>query len=146
LKKIRLHPMHYFFISAAFFSFHLLLAYLVDHISIHTSFIIAAVASITLVVSYMRIVVGRRFAFVEIGLSQFIYLILFSYTFFFKGYTGLTITIACVITLFIIMQATARIDWDEVFGRDKGRQPRIIDSGREELRRQEESGGETAAL
>ncbi|MCR4399229.1 MAG: hypothetical protein NUV93_09750, partial [Firmicutes bacterium] len=31
VKKIRLHPMHYFFLAAAFFSFHLLFAYLVDH-------------------------------------------------------------------------------------------------------------------
>ena len=27
-----LHPMNYFFLSAAFFAFHLLLAYLVDHV------------------------------------------------------------------------------------------------------------------
>ena len=28
-----LHPMHYWFIAAAFFAFHLLLAYLVDHVT-----------------------------------------------------------------------------------------------------------------
>ena len=43
VKKIKLHPMNYFFIGAAFFSFHLLLAYLVDHVSIHISFLILLV-------------------------------------------------------------------------------------------------------
>src|SRR5262249_11783032 len=37
-----LHPMNYFFLAAAFFSFHLLLAYLVDHLNVHASFAIAA--------------------------------------------------------------------------------------------------------
>jgi inner membrane protein involved in colicin E2 resistance len=50
LKKVSLHPMHYFFIGASFFSFHILLAYLVDHISIHTSFLISSIVSITLVI------------------------------------------------------------------------------------------------
>ena len=42
LRGIDLHPMNYFFLAAAFFSFHLLMAYLVDHISIHASFAIAS--------------------------------------------------------------------------------------------------------
>jgi hypothetical protein len=33
LRGIELHPMNYFFLAGAFFSFHLLLAYLVDHLS-----------------------------------------------------------------------------------------------------------------
>lgn len=119
IKKISLHPMNYFFISSAFFSFHLLLAYLVDHVSIHFAFALSSIVSIGLVISYMRLVVGARFAFVEIGLSQFVYLIVFSYTFFFQGYTGLTITIVCITTLFIVMQATARINWEELFAKDR---------------------------
>ncbi len=115
VKKIKLHPMNYFFIGAAFFSFHLLLAYLVDHISIHLSFLICSLVSIFLVVSYLRLVVGNRFAFVEAGILQFVYLVLFSYTFFFERYTGLAITILCIITLFIAMQFTGRVDWDNLF-------------------------------
>ena len=42
LRGIDLHPMNYFFFAAAFFAFHLLLAYLVDHISIHVAFIICS--------------------------------------------------------------------------------------------------------
>ncbi len=113
-RQVRIHPMNYFFIGASFFSFHLLLAYLVDHVSVHVSFIIASVASVALVVSYMRLVVGQRFAFLEIGISQFIFLVLFSYSFFFKGYTGLAITALSIATLFVTMQITARLDWDSV--------------------------------
>jgi inner membrane protein involved in colicin E2 resistance len=112
--KIDIHPINYLFISAAYFSFHLLLAYLVDHISIHLAFVIASVVSIFLVVSYMRLIVGNKFAYLQIGVSQFIFLVLFSYTFFFKGYTGLSITIMSIITLFIAMQLTARVDWKKV--------------------------------
>ena len=115
LRKIDIHPMNYFFLSAAFFSFHLLLAYLVDHVNIHGSFLISSAVSILLVISYMRLVVGKRFAFVEVGISQFVYLVLFSYTFFLEGFTGLAVTVLCVITLFIVMQLTGRVNWKEVF-------------------------------
>ncbi|MEW5723876.1 MAG: inner membrane CreD family protein [Thermodesulfobacteriota bacterium] len=115
IRGIKVHPMNYFFLGAAFFSFHLLLAYLVDHISIHAAFLISSAVSIALVTTYMRLVVGCRFAFLEIGISQFVYLVLFSYTYFFQGYTGLTITILCVTTLFIVMQVSGRLDWETVF-------------------------------
>ena len=107
--------MNYFFIGTGFFAYHLLLAYLVDHISIHLAFWICSAVSIFLVVSYMRLVVGARFALVEVGISQFVYLVLFSYTFFFEGYTGLAITIMCIVTLFVVMQFTGRMDWETVF-------------------------------
>lgn len=115
LGNIELHPMNYFFLASAFFSFHLLLAYLVDHVSIHIAFGICSVVSFFLVVSYLRLVVGMRFAAVEAGLAQLIYLILFSYAFFFKGFTGLAITIGSIMTLFVVMQMTGRIRWAEKF-------------------------------
>ena len=115
LRGIDLHPMNYFFLAAAFFSFHLLLAYLVDHMSIHKAFAIAAAVSIFLVVSYLRLVVGIRFATREAALAQFVYLVMFSYAFFLKGFTGLAITIGSVLTLFVVMQVTGRIRWTERF-------------------------------
>jgi len=115
MRGIDLHPMNYFFLAAAFFSFHLLLAYLVDHISIHASFAIAAAVSIFLVVSYLRLVVGIRFASREAALAQFIYLVMFSYAFFLKGFTGLAITIGSISTLFVVMQVTGRVKWAEKF-------------------------------
>jgi inner membrane protein involved in colicin E2 resistance len=115
MRGIDLHPMNYFFLAAAFFSFHLLLAYLVDHVSIHVSFAIAAAVSVFLVVIYLRLVVGIRFASREAALAQFIYLVMFSYAFFLKGFTGLAITIGSVLTLFVVMQITGRIRWAERF-------------------------------
>jgi inner membrane protein involved in colicin E2 resistance len=115
LRNIDLHPMNYFFLATAFFAFHLLLAYLVDHISIHAAMAIASVVSVSLVVSYLRLVVGMRFAALEAGTAQLIYLVIFSYAFFWKGFTGLSITVIAVITLFVVMQATGRIRWSERF-------------------------------
>lgn len=123
LRRIDLHPMNYFFLAAAFFAFHLLLAYLVDHISIHVAFAISSIVSVFLVVSYLQIVVGRQFAWREAAGAQVVYLILFSYAFFFKGYTGLAVTIGAIVTLFIAMQATARVPWTEIFGRRDIRPP-----------------------
>jgi inner membrane protein involved in colicin E2 resistance len=123
LRDIDLHPMNYFFLAAAFFAFHLLLAYLVDHISIHVAFLLSAVTSIFLVVSYLRLAVGMRFAAVEAGLTQFCFLVLFSYAFFFEGYTGLSVTVGAIITLFVVMQMTGKIRWTEKFAvaRPQGR-------------------------
>jgi inner membrane protein involved in colicin E2 resistance len=115
MRGIDLHPMNYFFLATSFFAFHLLLAYLVDHISIHLAFVICSVVSIFLVVSYLRVVVGPKFAFMEAGVTQFVYLVLFSYAFFFKGFTGLAITIGAIVTLFVVMQMTAKINWSEKF-------------------------------
>ncbi len=120
IRGIDIHPMNYAFLAAAFFSFHLLLAYLVDHISIHLAFLIASAVSIFLVVSYLRLAIGRQFAFREAALAQFIYLVLFSYAFFFKGFTGLAITIGSIVTLFVAMQLTGRIRWSEVFATKPG--------------------------
>ena len=50
-----------------------------------------------------------HFASREAALAQFIYLVAFSYAFFLKGFTGLTITIGSVATLFVVMQVTGRI-------------------------------------
>ena len=110
-----LHPMHYWFLSAAFFAFHLLLAYLVDHIPVTAAFAIAAAVSVFLVVSYLRVVTGMRRAVREAGAAQLVFLVLFSYAFFFQGMAGLAITIGAVVTLFVMMQMTAAIPWDDVF-------------------------------
>lgn len=116
LRNIDLHPMNYFFLATGFFAFHLLLAYLVDHISIHVAMVISSLVSVGLVVSYLRLVVGIRFAAGEALAAQLVYLVLFSYAFFWNGFTGISITVIAVITLFVVMQATGRIRWSEKFG------------------------------
>ena len=115
IRGIELHPMNYFFLACAFFSFHLLMAYLVDHISVHAAFAICSLVSVFLVVSYLRLVIGLRFAAVEAGLAQLVYLVLFSYAFFFPGFTGLTITICAILSLFVAMQVTGKVRWSEKF-------------------------------
>jgi len=117
LKRVPLHPMHYLLISAAFFAFHILLAYLVDKMDIHEAFWISAAVSVFLVVNYMRLVAGVRFAVAYVGFAQLIYLIGFSYAFFWKEWTGLSIVIVAILTLFVLMLATARVVWNEVFKR-----------------------------
>ena len=115
LRRIDLHPINYFFLAAAFFAFHLLFAYTVDRIPVVTAFVLCSVVSMFLTVSYLRLVVGLRFAAVEAALAQFFYLILFSYALFDEGYSGLSITIGAIVTLFVTMQVTGRIDWSERF-------------------------------
>jgi inner membrane protein involved in colicin E2 resistance len=115
LKKVPLHPMHYLLISAGFFAFHILLAYLVDLVPLSTAFWVCAAVSTFLVVSYMRLVAGVKFAVLYVGLAQVVYLVGFSYAFLWKGYTGLTVVIGAIVTLFVLMQTTGRVNWSEVF-------------------------------
>jgi inner membrane protein involved in colicin E2 resistance len=115
LRGIELHPMNYFFLAAAFFAFHLLLAYLVDQVGINTAFVISALVSMFLVASYLRLVVGLPFALRYAVPAQLVYLVLFSYAFFFVGYAGLTVTIGSIASLFAIMQMTGRVRWAELF-------------------------------
>jgi hypothetical protein len=116
LQRQSLHPINYFFLAAAFFAFHLLLAYLVDHIGVHAAFALSSATSVFLVVSYLRVVGGWKLAVLRAGAAQVVFLVLFGYSFFFEGYTGLTVTIGAVVTLFVLMQVTARVDWDEILG------------------------------
>ena len=120
----RLHPMNYFFISAAFFAFHLLLAYLVDHISLHSAFAVAAAISVGLVASYLRVVAGVRRRLWPAAAAQAVYLVAFSYAFFFEGLTGLAVTIGAVVTLFVLMQTTAGVNWVDVFAAPANRPAR----------------------
>jgi hypothetical protein len=117
IQRIELHPVNFFFLAAAFFSFHLLFAYTVDRIPIYTAFALCSLVSMFLTISYLRIVAGLRFAAVEAGLAQFFYLILFSLALFNEGFSGLAITIGSIITLFVTMQLTARVNWSERFAR-----------------------------
>lgn len=116
VKKRSLHPMNYFFLAAAFFAFHLLFAYLVDVVELSVAFAVSSVVSLGLVTSYLRIVQGAKAAFLQAGTAQLIFLVGFSLAFFHEGQTGLTIAIGAVVTLFVLMQLTARVRWSEVFG------------------------------
>ena len=77
---------------------------------------IAAAVSVSLVVSYLR-ARGRHAlrAAARRALAQLVFLVLFSYAFFFEGYTGLTVTVGAVLTLFVLMQVL----WDRPRGLER---------------------------
>ncbi len=111
LRGLDIHPVNYLFLAAAFFAFHLLFAYSVDHLTIGVAFALSSAVSVLLVVSYLRLVVSPRFAFVEAGVAQIVYLVGFSLAHFWEGFTGLTVTVLSILTLFLLMQMTGRIRW-----------------------------------
>lgn len=120
LRKIDLHPINYLFVAGAFFAFHLLFAYSADLLQVEQAFALSSVVSVVLVVSYLRLAVSTRFACVEAALAQLVYLVVFSLAHFWEGYTGLTVTVLSILTLFVLMQLTGRISWTEVFGGKPG--------------------------
>lgn len=117
IRGLEIHPINYLFVACAFFAFHLLFTYSVDHLPVPLAFTLCSVVSMGLVVSYLRLVVSTRFALRETALAQLLYLIVFSLAHFWDGFTGLTITALAIGTLFVLMQMTGRIQWREVLGR-----------------------------
>ena len=115
LYKVDIHPMHYLFVAAGFFAFHLLLVYMAGVVHIHVAFIISAIVAVVLVTSYLSAALRGRFPWKVAAGGQLFFLVLFSYSFFLKGVTGLTIAICSVVTLGVLMRATAHVDWNEVF-------------------------------
>jgi inner membrane protein involved in colicin E2 resistance len=114
MKGIPLHPMHVFFVSAGFFAFHLLFAYLVDLVPLVISFGIAAGTSVILVCGYLKAVGGNSLLKIALP-AQSVYLVIFSASFFIDGLTGITLAILGVLTLALLMMLTARIDWKTFF-------------------------------
>ncbi|MCR4399230.1 MAG: hypothetical protein NUV93_09755, partial [Firmicutes bacterium] len=79
------------------------------------AFAASSAVSVGLVVSYLKMVVGRSFAYREAAVAQLVYLVMFSYTHFYKGFTGLSVTIVAIITLAAAMRLTANVNWDTEF-------------------------------
>jgi len=116
MQRVDLHPMNFFFLAAGCFAFQLLFAYLVDVIPLGIAFALSAAVSLAMVSGYLFLARGARFAKLAAG-AQFAYMVLFSYSFFFDGLTGLTITIGAIVTLGILMVTTAKVNWNEKFAR-----------------------------
>lgn len=114
LRNIDLHPINYLLLAGAFFAFHLLFAYSADRLPVEGAFALSSAVSVFLVVSYLRLVVSTRFAYVEAGIAQLVYLVGFSLAHFWEGYTGLTSTVLAIVTLYVMMQLTGRVRWSEV--------------------------------
>ena len=43
--------------------------------------------------------------------------------FFFEGFTGLAVTIGAILTLFVVMQMTGHIRWQDKFGANPAKRP-----------------------
>jgi inner membrane protein involved in colicin E2 resistance len=117
IRRIQLHPMNLLFVAAAFFSFNLLFGYTADRLPAELAFLLSSVVSVGLVASYLRLVVGPRFALLEAGLAQLVYQVGFSLAHFYEGYTGLSITVLVILTLFLLMQLTGRLSWSAALAR-----------------------------
>jgi inner membrane protein involved in colicin E2 resistance len=118
LGKSELHPMHYFLLAATFLSFHLIFSYSADHLSMYMAFGIASLISCLLTYSYVVRLREQRYAVIT-TLLQLLYLVVFSWSFFYRtetglGITGLIVTIVSVLTLFALMQLTAKLDWENL--------------------------------
>jgi hypothetical protein len=122
VRRVDLHPMNYFFLAAGFFAFQLLFAYLVDLVPLQLAFILAAAVSLVLVSGYLLLAAGRDLARLA-AVAQFAYMVLFSYSFFFDGLTGLTITVGAIITLALLMVTTAKVNWAEKFATTRAAMP-----------------------
>lgn len=112
---VNIHPMHYLFVAAGFFAFHLLLSYMAGIVDVHLAFVISAVVSVGLVTGYLSGALRGQFPWKVAAAGQFFFLVLFSYSFFFKGITGITVAIGSVVTLAVLMKVTAHVDWEKVF-------------------------------
>lgn len=112
VRDIDFHPVNYLFLAAGFFAFPLLFAYMLDVAPVHLSFAVASGVSVALVAGYLRAAAGG-FLFRVAFPAQLAYMVLFSYSFFFKGLTGLTLTIGGIVTLGVLMALTARVNWSE---------------------------------
>ena len=128
---VGIHPMHYLFVAAGFFAFHLLLAYMVGLIDINISFVVSAVTSVVMVTSYLSAALGKGFPWKVAAAGQLFFLVLFSYSFFFKGITGLTVALGSVVTLGVLMRVTAHVDWGRVLARGSA-VPAPLVEGKEE--------------
>jgi len=121
--RVAIHPMHYLFVTAGFFAFHLLFAYLVDVVNLHLAFWLSAGISVSLVTLYLRAALGTVFPWPLAFAGQLFYMVLFSYSFFLKGITGLMVTLGAVLTLAILMKVTAATNWEQVFQKPAKPQP-----------------------
>jgi hypothetical protein len=116
LRGVDVHPMNHAMLAASFFAFHLLFAYSADWMPVEAAFALSAAVSVALVVTYLARVVSPRFAFIEAGAAQGVYLVGFALAHFWEGLTGLTLTVLGVATLGALMQLTAHVRWSDVLG------------------------------
>lgn len=106
------HPVHYIFMGAGFFSFHLLLVYLGDVLPLAVAFTLSALVSIFINWTYGNRILGPEFSRNRLVPALVIYLVLFSSAFLVEGYRGLPLSILLVLSLHMLMQISTNVDWE----------------------------------
>ena len=124
MRKVDIHPINCMFLGSAFFAFHLLFGHAVNHLHVVPAFVLSSIVSVVLVVTYLRLVIAARFAFVEAALAQLVCFVGFSLAHFWSGFNGLTVTILSIVTLFLVMQWTWEVRWSEVLSKPRARSMR----------------------
>lgn len=117
MRQANFHPMHLLLIISAFFSFNLVLSYVSDWVTLPWGFLISALISVGLVISYCLPALGRDMTLKVIAPGQLIYLLGFALVSLLDGARGLGITLLGTLTLLAIMQLTKRVDWNNVFSK-----------------------------
>jgi len=115
---LRTHPVHFILLGAAYFTFHLLLVYLGDVVKLGPALAIAAAVSITLSLAYGWKVFGPNFSLRRVLPALVLYLVLFSCAFLVEGFKGLPLIGILVVTLHLVMQLSAKVDWSELENRE----------------------------
>ncbi|MCA9781333.1 MAG: inner membrane CreD family protein [Candidatus Eremiobacteraeota bacterium] len=105
------HPMHFAFLGAGFFSFHLLLVYLGDVVGVSGAFGLAALVAILLNYHYGTLALGVEFARTRLLPVLFLYLVLFSATFMVEGKRGLLLVMLMIFSLHLLMRVSGKVDW-----------------------------------
>ena len=112
VSRVQLLPLHYALLGAGYFSFHLLLAYLGDIAPLAVAFPVAAGVTYFVELSYLRKLTGTAFALRSGALALTLYLVLYSAAFLVE-HRGLLLVALLLLSLHLVMQLTAKIDWSE---------------------------------
>jgi hypothetical protein len=112
-KGIRLHPMHYCFITAGFFVFYLLGSYAVTYIHVLAAILLSLAVSSAITWYYARIIGKGKNLEKIIILCLAVFQWFFSAAFFFPEHTGLLITLASIAALVVLMKITAKTEWED---------------------------------
>lgn len=111
------HPVEYSLMGCAFFTFHLMLVYLGDALPLWAAFTLASAITLAINFTYGTRVFGKHFTLTRLLPALLIYLVGFSTAFLNEGFRGLPLVLIFVLTLHLIMQISAKVDWNRLDGR-----------------------------
>ncbi len=115
IKDRHLHAMHYLFITAGFFVFHILMSYLVVLVPLGVAFLISTAVSAIMTIGYAVLIRKGWPVIFASALGLLLFQIGFSVAQFFPQIRGLLLALIIITGLGIAMALTARTDWKTKF-------------------------------